>query len=276
MIGFAHRFAVISKARSPLCLGLDPSADLLAAWGLAQDAAGLRAFCERVLEAAGELVGVVKPQAGFFERFGAAGMAELAWAIGQAQAQGALCLLDAKRGDVPGTMEGYAQALVGPGGFAADAATLNPYLGFESLAPAFERARDCDAAMFVVARSSNPGGRDLQGARHADGRRVAERLADQIAAHNAAAGPVLGAVIGATLEAEEAPLLERLGQALVLAPGVGAQGATMAQVGERFAAARGRVLPSVSRSILRAGPGVAGLREAILRYRDEAWGACGG
>ncbi len=272
---FAHRFAAISKARSPLCLGLDPSAELLAGWGLTQDAAGLEAFCARVLEAAGDLVGVVKPQAGFFERFGASGMAELARAIGQAQAQGALCLLDAKRGDVPGTMEGYAQALVGPGGFAADAATLNPYLGFDSLAPAFARARDCDAALFVVVRSSNPSGRDLQAARHADGRAVAERLADQIAAHNAQAGPVLGAVIGATLQAQETGLLERLGQALVLAPGVGAQGATMAQVGERFAAARGRVLPSVSRDILRAGPDVASLRAAILRYRDEAWDACG-
>ena len=272
---FAHRFAAISKARSPLCLGLDPSAELLAGWGLTQDAAGLEAFCARVLEAAGDLVGVVKPQAGFFERFGASGMAELARAIGQAQAQGALCLLDAKRGDVPGTMEGYAQALVGPGGFAADAATLNPYLGFDSLAPAFARAQAYDAALFVVVRSSNPGGRDLQAARHADGRAVAERLADQIAAHNALAGPVLGAVIGATLQAQEAGLLERLGEALVLAPGVGAQGATMAQVGERFAAVRGRVLPSVSRDILRAGPDVASLRAAILRYRDEAWDACG-
>ena len=272
---FAHRFAAISKARSPLCLGLDPSAELLAGWGLTQDAAGLEAFCARVLEAAGDLVGVVKPQAGFFERFGAAGMVELARAIGQAQAQGALCLLDAKRGDVPGTMEGYAQALVGPGGFAADAATLNPYLGFDSLAPAFARAQAYDAALFVVVRSSNPGGRDLQAARHTDGRAVAERLADQIAAHNAQARPVLGAVIGATLQAQETGLLERLGQALVLAPGVGAQGATMAQVGERFAAVRGRVLPSVSRDILRAGPDVASLRAAILRYRDEAWDACG-
>ena len=272
---FAHRFAAISKARSPLCLGLDPSAELLAGWGLTQDAAGLEAFCARVLEAAGDLVGVVKPQAGFFERFGAAGMVELARAIGQAQAQGALCLLDAKRGDVPGTMEGYAQALVGPGGFAADAATLNPYLGFDSLAPAFARAQAYDAALFVVVRSSNPGGRDLQAARHADGRAVAERLADQIAAHNAQARPVLGAVIGATLQAQETGLLERLGEALVLAPGVGAQGATMAQVGERFAAVRGRVLPSVSRDILRAGPDVASLRAAILRYRDEAWDACG-
>lgn len=272
---FAHRFAAISKARSPLCLGLDPSAELLAGWGLTQDAAGLEAFCARVLEAAGDLVGVVKPQAGFFERFGAAGMVELARAIGQAQAQGALCLLDAKRGDVPGTMEGYAQALVGPGGFAADAATLNPYLGFDSLAPAFARAQAYDAALFVVVRSSNPGGRDLQAARHTDGRAVAERLADQIAAHNAQARPVLGAVIGATLQAQETGLLERLGEALVLAPGVGAQGATMAQVGERFAAVRGRVLPSVSRDILRAGPDVASLRAAILRYRDEAWDACG-
>ena len=275
MPSFARRFAALSTARSPLCLGLDPSADLLAAWGLGQDAAGLAAFCERVLEAASDLVAVIKPQAGFFERFGAAGAVELTSAIGRIQQQGGLCLLDAKRGDVPGTMEGYAQALIGPGGFAADAATLNAYLGFESLEPAFERAARCDAAAFLVVRSSNPEGRDLQSARRADGRTVAEQLADEIAARNARIGPVLGAVIGATIEAPEAAILGRLGEALVLAPGVGAQGASMAQVGERFAAVRGRVLPSVSRDILRHGPDVAALRQAILRYRDDAWRACG-
>ena len=275
MPSFAHRFTELSKARSPLCLGLDPSAELLGAWGLTQDAAGLAAFCGRVLEAAGDLVAVIKPQAGFLEQFGAAGVCELARAVADIQGRGALCLLDAKRGDVPGTMEGYAQALVGPKGLGADAATLNAYLGFRSLEPAFEQAARFDAAAFLVVRSSNPDGRELQSARHPDGRTVAERLADEIAAHNAQAGPVLGAVIGATMEASEAAILERLGPALVLAPGVGAQGAAMAQVGERFAAARGRVLPSVSRDILRRGPDVAGLRQAILRYRDEAWSACG-
>lgn len=272
MSSFAQRFAEISAHRSPLCLGLDPSRELFDLWGIANDAEGLRTFCARVLEAAGELVAVVKPQAGFFERFGAEGMTELAAAAAQVRAQGGLCLIDAKRGDVSGTMEGYAPAMLGEGpGFGGDAVTVNAYLGFDALAPMFRRAVETGTAAFVVVHSSNPDGRSLQEARHSDGRSVAEALADQVAAFNARAkSDAVGAVIGATIDPAATSIIERLSGCLILAPGVGAQGATMSEVGEKFRAARGRVLPSVSRAILREGPSVPRLREAILRYRDEA------
>ncbi|WP_312161547.1 orotidine-5'-phosphate decarboxylase [Phenylobacterium sp.] len=273
---FAERFASLASQRSPLCLGLDPSEEVFRHWGLPSDAEGLHRFCQTVLDAAADRVAVVKPQAGFFERFGPAGMAELAAVTVRLRGQGVLSLIDAKRGDVPGTMTGYAQAMLGPGGgFGGDAMTLSAYLGFQALRPAFERARTTGTAVFVVVHSSNPEGRSLQDARHEDGRTVAEALADNVAAADLAAPGAVGAVVGATIDWAQAALVERLKGALILAPGVGAQGADIDETGRKFAPARGRVLPSVSRDILMRGPQAGPLRDAIERYRDRAWAACG-
>jgi orotidine-5'-phosphate decarboxylase len=275
---FAERFFHLAKVRSPLCLGLDPSAELLREWGLGDDVQGLRRFCGAVLEAAGDCIAVIKPQSAFFERFGPAGMAEMARAIAKVRDQGGLSLIDAKRGDVASTMEGYAVAMLGAdGGFGGDAMTVTAYLGFDALRPVLDRAAGCGAAVFVVVRSSNPDGRALQDARRADGRTVADALADDVTNFNAGLGSQvgpIGAVVGATVDREGADVLDRLPRSLVLAPGVGAQGASLADVARRFAPAIRRTLPSVSRAILREGPSVARLREAIDRFRDEAWRAC--
>jgi orotidine-5'-phosphate decarboxylase len=277
MMSFAERFVGLAEARSPLCLGLDPSSGLLRHWGLNDDAEGLRRFCGIVLEAAGDRIAVVKPQSGFFERLGPAGMAEMARASAQVRAQGGLSLIDAKRGDVASTMEGYAQAMLGPdSGFGGDAMTVTAYLGLDALRPVFDRAAVLGAAAFVVVCSSNPEGRALQGARREDGRRVAEGLADDISALNAALGPDLGpigAVMGATIDAAGASVLARLPQSLILAPGVGAQGASIADLARRFGPAIRRTMPSVSRAILDQGPSPAALRESIDRFRDQAWRA---
>ena len=276
MPGFAERFAEFARLRSPLCLGLDPSEEVFAAWGLKSDASGLERFCGTVLEAVGDSLPVVKPQAAFFERFGPAGMAQLAQAAAQLRRQNVLSLIDAKRGDVPGTMQGYAAAMLGAdSGFCGDAMTVSAYLGFEALRPTFERAAATGAAVFVVVHSSNPEGRALQSARMADGRSVSQTLADAVTTESRLAPGVVGAVVGATLSQEEAGILDRLPGALLLAPGVGAQGATLDAVASRFACARGRVIPSVSRDILMKGPSVAGLRTTIDRYRDQAWAVLG-
>lgn len=275
MASFAERFADLSIHRSPLCLGLDPSPELLRHWDLADDPDGLRRFCGRVLEAADGLLAVIKPQSGFFERFGPAGMAELAAVNAQIRARGALCLIDAKRGDLAGTMAGYAAAMLGTdSGFGGDALTVSPYLGLDALQPVFDRAVATGTGVFVVVQSSNPEGRALQAARHPDGRTVAETLADGISTRNAAQGPgtgPLGAVVGATIDPAATGLIDRLPQSLILAPGIGPQGAAMADVATKFPAARGRVLPLVSRAVLGAGPAPAALRDAIKRYQEEAW-----
>ena len=232
------------------------------------------------MEAAADRIAVVKPQSGFFERLGPPGLSELARVVATIREQGALSIIDCKRGDVIGTMEGYAEAMLGPhSGFGGDAMTVTAYLGFDALRPVLDRAAKCNAAAFVIVRSSNPEGRSVQDARLADGRTVADALADEITAFNAALGHEIGpvgALVGATVNGIAANVLSRLPRSLILAPGVGIQGARLDDVRNNFGPAIGRTLPSVSRSILRHGPSPAALREAIDRYRDQAWRAADG
>jgi len=279
MTSFAERFLQLANDRSPLCLGLDPSRELMRDWGLSDDARGLRRFCGVVMEAAADRIAVVKPQSSFFERLGPPGLSEMARAVARIREQGALSIIDCKRGDVIDTMEGYAEAMLGPdSGFGGDAMTVNAYLGFNALRPVLNRAAECDAAAFVIVRSSNPEGRSVQDARLGDGRAVADALADEITAFNTTLGNTIGpvgALVGATVDPIAANVLYRLPRSLILAPGVGVQGASLDDVRRNFGPAIDRTLPSVSRVILRHGPSPAALREAIDRYRDQAWRLAG-
>ena len=276
VIPFADRFEAIAAVRSPLTVGIDPAPETLAAWELPYSAEGVREFGLRLVDALGERAGVFKPQIAFFERFGWQGLKAAAEVIGHIRAAGALALADVKRMDIGHTLEAYAGAWIGDdAGIAADAITLGAYMGSGSLKPVVERAKSCGAGLFVVVRSSNPDGIALQNARHSDGRTVAEALADDLTAFNRGVlgktgnGPC-GAVIGATLD-DAGEVLERLPTSLILAPGIGAQGATMADLRSRFgrAAAR-RTLPNVSRQVAAAGPSRKALREVVERLVDEA------
>ena len=275
---FQQRFAALARERSPLCVGIDPSAEAVQGWGLPDDMAGLRAFCERLVEVCAPLVASVKPQTAFFERHGPAGMDVLRQTIEAAKGHGALVIIDAKRGDIGSTASAYGEAFLGPRSpFGGDAMTLSAYAGLGSLAPIFETARREGAAVFVLVRSSNPEGSELQQARLPDGRSVAEGLADAIAALNSAdavdgLGPI-GAVLGATQGAEAAALADRLPNSLLLVPGIGAQGATIADVRRDFARHYSRVIPSISRGIARAGPAAADLKRAVERHIAEIRGA---
>jgi orotidine-5'-phosphate decarboxylase len=274
MKSFAERFRGLAEARSPLCLGVDPSVELLAQWGLPRNAAGLATFCDRLMEAMEERVAVVKPQSAFFEQFGPAGMEELVRVVKSIQARGALALIDVKRGDIGHTLEAYADAMIGPdSAFGGDAMTVSPYLGFGALKPLLRKAAARRAGVFVVVRSSNPEGRALQDAKLEDGRSVATALADDITLfnveHGGEVGPV-GAVMGATIEGSATETLARLPNALLLAPGIGAQGATFADLARNFGPATRRAIPSVSRGILSKGPSVTALRDAIDRHCDAA------
>jgi orotidine-5'-phosphate decarboxylase len=269
-VPFQTRFARLAAERSPLCVGIDPSADALKAWGLADDPAGLRIFCQRMVEVCAPLVASIKPQAAFFERHGPDGMAVLRDTVTQAHGHGTLAIVDAKCGDISSTAAAYGEAFLGPKSpFAGDALTVSAYLGFAALEPIFAVARREAAGIFVVVRSSNPEGAGLQHAVMQDGRSVAERLADDIADRNAAAlqdgvGPI-GAVVGGTLGAEVAALSARMPTALLLVPGIGAQGATSADVRQNFAEHYVRVIPSMSRSVAGAGPDPGELRRQVER-----------
>ena len=255
--GFGERVAAAVRETGPLCAGVDPSRALLAAWGLSDDAAGLRAFCDVCVEGFAGAVGVIKPQVAFFERHGSAGMAVLERLLASASAAGLLVIVDAKRGDIDSTAEAYADAWLGDTSpLAADAVTVHAYLGLAALAPLVRLAGASGRGVLVVARSSNPEGRALQEAVAPGGASVEDTLLGEIAALNASpdvpAGTV-GAVIGATLPSSDFALGQLGG--VILAPGLGAQGARPSDVAERFSGcAPGTVLPSSSRGLLVHGP----------------------
>ncbi|MFY1830490.1 orotidine-5'-phosphate decarboxylase [Myxococcus fulvus] len=271
---FAQRFARLADERSPFCLGVDPSRDLLTRWGLPDTAQGLSDFCERIADAAGDSVAVVKPQSAFFERHGPAGLQVLQTLMKRFQAAGSLALLDVKRGDIGSTMDSYAESVFGPdSAYQADAATFTAYLGLGALVKTIERARVSGACAFLVVRSSNPEGTSLQKSKGEDGRTVAEALADGLRELNEKAGPGVlpaGAVMGATLPDSDRGVIERLGGALLLTPGIGAQGAGFDDLKRLFAGREAQVIPTATRSVLEAGPDVASLRAAILRHVEPA------
>ncbi|WP_369266161.1 orotidine-5'-phosphate decarboxylase [Streptomyces harbinensis] len=259
---FGARLHRAMAERGPLCVGIDPHAALLADWGLGDDVAGLERFTRTVVEALADRVAVLKPQSAFFERFGSRGVAVLERAVADSRAAGALVVTDVKRGDIGSTMAAYAAAYLEPGApLFSDAITVSPYLGFESLRPALDLARTHGGGIFVLGLTSNPEGAQVQRATAADGRPLAQLMLDAIARENAGAAPLgsVGAVIGATLSTAGVDLAVN---GPLLAPGIGAQGATAADLPRLFGDRIGQVVPSVSRSVLRAGPSVAGLRAA--------------
>jgi orotidine-5'-phosphate decarboxylase len=274
MKSFAQRFLELAKSRSPFCLGIDPTPQLLKAWNLPHSADGLAQMCETVVGAAEDRLAIVKPQIAFFERFGSKGIAVLEQLVAAFQERGTLVLVDGKRGDIGSTVEAYAQAYLGPSSaFHADAITAHAYLGFGALKPLLTHAVDSGAGVFVVVRSSNVEGTSLQMAVLKDGRTVADSLADLITEFNrqisgSEIGPV-GAVVGATVE-NLVPTLDRLSQSLLLAPGIGHQGATFEDLRRRFERHAARAIPSSSRAVLDRGPDVQQLRAEIVTQCEAA------
>ena len=203
-LGFGDRLYTAMRTYGPVCVGIDPHAGLLKEWGLDDDAHGVREFSLRVIEALGGRVAAFKPQAAFFERHGSRGVAVLEEVIAACREVGTLCIVDAKRGDIGSTMDGYAHAFLSDSSpLAGDAVTLSPYLGVGSLTPALELARQTGRGVFVLALTSNPEGASVQHARGADGVSVAGHVVSQLADFNSQCdkqhlGPA-GIVVGATV-----------------------------------------------------------------------------
>jgi orotidine-5'-phosphate decarboxylase len=265
--GFGARLAEALAARGQLCLGIDPHPELLRAWGLPTDPAGLAAFSAICVDAFAGFA-VVKPQVAFFECYGSAGYAVLERTIADLRDAGVLVLADAKRGDIGTTMAAYAAAWAGDSPLASDAVTASPYLGFGSLQPLLDVAAAHDRGVFVLAATSNPEGASVQQAVPAGARSVAQAMVDAAAAVNRASYPQpgsVGVVVGATLT--QVPDVSELGGP-VLVPGVGAQGGRPEALTGLGGALPGQLLPAVSREVLRAGPDVGALRTAAERMRD--------
>ena len=270
---FSQRLVAAGQEHGRLCVGIDPHAALLEQWGLDNTVEGLRAFSETCVEAFAGHAAVVKPQVAFFERFGAVGFAVLENTLARLRESGTLVIADAKRGDIGSTMAGYASAWLAPGApLEADALTVTPYLGVGSLDPAIELAAQHGKGVFVMAANSNPEAVALQTGT-IDGKMLSQRMVDECAQYNRTDDPEyighVGVVVGATVQTP--PVLDGL-NAPVLMPGVGAQGATMADA-EAIAGEIGHlVFPSVSRSVLTAGPDVAELRKRVSDLGKQAKG----
>jgi len=273
--GFGTRLQAALDEHGQLCVGIDPHAQLLRAWGLGEDAAGVREFGLRVVDAAAGRVGVVKPQVAFYERFGSAGYAALEDVLAAARAAGLLVIADAKRGDIGTTMDGYAAAWLEPGSpLEADALTLSPYLGPESLHETITRAIRADKGVFVLAATSNREAAVVQSAitvdaSAGDDEPVAARVAREVGSYNVGSAGALGpagVVVGATLMRSAFGLTDTvLAGTPILAPGFGAQGAQPSDLAELFGYVAAQVVASESRSILSAGP--AGLVARIEARR---------
>ncbi|MFI1288762.1 orotidine-5'-phosphate decarboxylase [Streptomyces sp. NPDC020792] len=267
---FGARLRRAMDERGPLCVGIDPHASLLAEWGLNDDVAGLERFSRTVVEALADRVAVLKPQSAFYERFGSRGLAVLEKSVEEARAAGALVVMDAKRGDIGSTMAAYAESFLRKDApLFSDALTVSPYLGYGSLRPAVDLARESGAGLFVLALTSNPEGAEVQHAVRPDGRSVAATVLAHLAEENVGQAPLgsFGAVVGATLGDLSSYDLDMGGP--LLAPGIGAQGATPADLPRVFGSAVRNVVPSVSRGVLRHGPEVGALRSAAERFAEE-------
>ena len=274
---FADRLdRAIDAKGSPVCLGIDPQLDLFPAplLHLASStnreiaAAAVQRFADELLETVSDLVAVVKPQVAFFERLGPPGWTALERVVREARSRGLLVIADAKRGDIASTAAAYADYLLGDApangnppealaGLGADAMTVNPYLGADSLDP-FLRHVDRGKGLYVLARTSNPGALDLQDLPIADGNGQRPLYA-HTAALAARAGEAsigargfssVGIVVGVT-HPEQARALRAAHPAVpFLVPGYGAQGAGPAEVACAFDA-RGRgAIVNASRSLL--------------------------
>ncbi|AYJ49647.1 orotidine-5'-phosphate decarboxylase [Rhodococcus sp. P1Y] len=253
-------------ARGRLCAGIDPHPELLERWGLTPDADGLEAFAEICVEAFVGEVAVVKPQVAFFEAYGSAGYAVLERTISVLRDAGTLVIADAKRGDIGSTMSAYAQTWLGPDStLSSDAVTVSPYLGFDSLRETFSVAQEGNRGVFVLARTSNPEGAGVQ-LSDASGRTVAQSIVDGAAQVNLARAATVGLVVGATrdhgldLSSFDGP---------ILAPGLGAQGATVEDLAQIFDGSLDLLLPNSSRGVLGAGPSVGAVQDAARTLRDE-------
>jgi orotidine-5'-phosphate decarboxylase len=252
--------AAMDGNRSALCVGLDPELDRLPAH-LPRNAEGVIAFNRALIEATSDLVCAFKPNIAFYEALGAAGWHALNATLRAIPAH-IPTILDAKRGDIGSTAQAYARAAFDELG--ADAITLSPYLGGDALAPFLERR---DRGCFVLCRTSNPGGADLQDLVLADGEPLYRHVA-RLAGERWNANGNCGLVVGATYPDELAAVRAICPDLPILVPGVGAQGGDYATV-RRLGGPR--TIITASRAIIYAGGGAdfaAAARQAASDMRQ--------
>jgi orotidine-5'-phosphate decarboxylase len=279
-VNFADRLAeAVERKRSQLVVGLDPRLDLLpmelrgeAVLGRAAAASSVARFCKGIVDAVGPYVVAVKPQAAFFEALGADGMRALEEVCEYGRWAGLLVLLDAKRGDIGSTSRAYAEAYLEPredGAPLADAMTASPYLGLDSVEPFLGACRRHGAGIFFLVRTSNAGAADVLDLALSDGKPLWHHVAELVREWGE---PLVGekgmssvgAVVGATHPRAVSEARRLLPRTPMLLPGVGAQGATPADVARAFTTGQASALVTASRSVIYA------YRESDADWRTAA------
>lgn len=277
---FADRLAEAQRAkRSAVCVGIDPRVSLLPAeFRPSRDtpnahASAVGAWARELVRVVAPFAPVVKPQLAFFEALGAAGYRAYHETVLAAQEVGLLVIADAKRGDIGSTAAAYAEAhfeMVG-----ADAITVNPYLGRDSIDPFVSWCRR-GRGIFVLVKTSNAGSADLQDLRvgdvplHEHVARMVDALGGETGMIGGCGQSAVGAVVGATHPAELARLRGRMPRTPLLVPGYGAQGATADDCAAAFLSDGTGAVVNSSRGITFAfRSGEHGERFGDARWRES-------
>jgi orotidine-5'-phosphate decarboxylase len=295
-VNFGDRVGeAVERKRSQLVVGLDPLLDLLpvelrgeAVLGRAAAASAVARFCKGIVDAVGPYVVAIKPQSAFFEALGADGIRALEEVCDYARSIGLLVIVDAKRGDIGPTARAYASAFLEPRDGAsplADAVTASAYLGHDSCEPFIAACRRHGAGVFFLVRTSNAGATEVQDAVLSDGRPLWQYLAELV--HEWGEPLVgerglssIGAVVGATHPRAVSQARKLMPQTPLLLPGVGAQGATPADVARAFTSGPASALVTASRSVIFAFRGTeddwrAAAASAAERLAGQVWAASG-
>jgi orotidine-5'-phosphate decarboxylase len=278
---FADRLAAeVERKRSQLVVGLDPQVDLMPV-ELRGDVAR---FCCGIVDAVAPHAVAVKPQLAFFEALGPAGMAAFDQVCIYARRAGLLVIADGKRGDIGSTARAYSDAYLEGDPPRADALTVNPWLGRDSIEPFLGAVRRGGVGIFVLVRTSNAGG-DLQEVTLSDGRPMWHHVAGLVAEWGEDNIGEVGlssvcAVVGATHPRAVAEARRLMPQTVLLLPGVGAQGGTISDLSRAFQSGPASALVSASRSVDYAFRETGNdFREAAgaeaARLKQEIWTASG-
>jgi orotidine-5'-phosphate decarboxylase len=291
-VAFGDRLAeAVERKRSQLVVGLDPQPELLpvelrgeATLGREGAAGAVARFCCGLVDAVAPHAVAVKPQLAFFEALGADGIAAFEDVCGYARAAGLLVIADGKRGDIGSTARAYAGAYLEGEPPLADALTVNPYMGRESLEPFLHACKRNGAGIFCLVKTSNAGA-DVQDVTLSDGRPLWQHVARLVAEWGEELVgdrglSSIGAVVGATHPRAVGEARRLLPQAVLLLPGVGAQGATPADVARAFTSGPASALVNVSRSVNYAYREAAGDWRSLAgaeaaRVKREVWAVSG-
>lgn len=276
---FADRcLDAIEKKQAPLCVGLDPMYERLpkqireiaakSHGHLSEQAAAAKEFCQSVIDIVVDHVPCVKIQSAMFERCGPYGMCAYFDVVDYAHENNLVVIGDVKRADIGSTAEAYATAhleevFVGEGDaehtVTVDAVTVNPYFGADGVQPFVKVAKASGQGVFVVVRTSNPSATEFQDFRDEEARRLFERVAERVNDWANQAGCVgdsgyslMGAVVPATFPEDTRLLRDLMPNSLLLVPGVGVQGGTMADAAVAFHDDGWGALVTCSRSIIYA------------------------